>query len=184
MSREKQLDEDKSVAVTDISANKPVSRRGNFMRGYGESDPDETREKLKQLIKLGMMPRVDSTKPEEVQDRIVAYFQRCIDDGVLATISGLALALGLGRAQLGKIHRREVRKPLETYELVDMAYNIINAQYEEVMQEGKINALAGIFLMRNNLGYTNTDDTSVVSDAAPERSPEEIMQKYNKLLKD
>ena len=178
-------DEETALAAQDEL--KPVKKQGhNFMRARGQEAPDpaETADKLRQLIKLGTLPRVDTQDPEAVQDRIVEYFQRCIDDGVLASIGGLSLALGLERTTLFKIRRREFRKPQAVYELIDMACNIINAQYEETMQEGKINPLAGIFLMRNNFGYTNTDDTSIVSSTAPEKTPDEIKQKYDKLLRE
>ena len=38
------------------------------------------------------------------------------------------------------------------------AYDMINSYYEHMMNNGKINPVAGIFLMKNNLGYKDTTD--------------------------
>ena len=38
------------------------------------------------------------------------------------------------------------------------AYDSINSYYEHMMNNGKINPVAGIFLMKNNLGYKDQTD--------------------------
>ena len=37
---------------------------------------------------------------------------------------------------------------------IKRARDLINAQMEDFMQNGKINPVAGIFLMKNNMNYT------------------------------
>ena len=48
--------------------------------------------------------------------------------------------------------------PPESRNLVKKAYQLLNAQMENYMQNGKINPVAGIFLMKNNMGYADKQE--------------------------
>ena len=161
----------------------PARKRNNFMQNNRFAhNPEETRAKLRRCIKIGTMPRVDTNNAEEIEDRVLDYFRSCIEDGTYATISGLACALGIDRLTLRHWYTGAVHKPKAIKDIVSSAYAIINMQYEEMMQEGKMHPLAGMFLMRNNLGYANNDDPLDAKDTREERTPEEIRQKYSKLI--
>ena len=126
---------------------------------------------------------VDMTSPEEVQKRILAYFELCTKNDVKPNVAALALAFGVTRKCLWewvngitKSITPSVRSVLER------AYQILNAQMEDYMQNGKIHPVAGIFLMKNNMGYEDKKEVSVVP-ATPfgdEIPAEELRQKYLK----
>lgn len=48
--------------------------------------------------------------------------------------------------------------PTESRDTLKKAYQFLNAQMENYMQNGKINPVAGIFLMKNNMGYADKQE--------------------------
>ena len=60
------------------------------------------------------------------------------------------------------------------------AYQILNAQMEDYMQNGKINPVAGIFLMKNNMGYQDKQEVVLTPNQplGEQLSPEDLQQKY------
>ena len=46
------------------------------------------------------------------------------------------------------------------------------------MQNGKIQTIAGIFLMKNSFGYTDKQEIEVAAKQDAEASPEQLAQKY------
>lgn len=160
---------------------------GGYMQPYQKNaavSKEAIRSRMERILEIGTMPLIDTNDPVAVNDRLNWYFQKCVDDEVYATIAGVACALGVSRQALGKWHRHEVHKPAEVLAMVDAVYNMINMQYEEMMQDGEINPIAGIFLMRNNHNYTNADDTRPIAGETAEKTPEEIMRKYQNQLTD
>lgn len=177
----------KDLTVRQETAAPAKRRNHNFFSGGVAEDPEANREVLRHALTVGIKAKeikVDLSDPDAVSARVIEYFQFCLDDGSLATVAGLSSALGIDRTWLFRIHRREVKKPEAVVEELDWALRVINSQYEDAGNKGRVNPLFAIFSMRNNFGYTNQDDTSVVNEAAPDRTPEEIKQKYNKLLKE
>jgi hypothetical protein len=55
-----------------------------------------------------------------------------------------------------------------------MAYNLINSQYEMYMNSGRINPVAGIFLMKNNMGYQDTTNYVISADNNKELNIDDI----------
>ena len=53
-----------------------------------------------------------------------------------------------------RLEKREI-------ESIKKAHALINAQYEDMMNNGKINPVAGIFLMKNNMGYTDKTEIEI-----------------------
>lgn len=142
------------------------------------------RQRFERIMEIGTLPPIDTNDASEVKERLLWYFQSCVRNGTYACIAGAACALGVSRQSLAAWHRGDVRKPAEVKAMIDGVYAMINMQYEELMQEGEINPLAAIFLMRNNHNYTNNDDTRPISEGEGEKSPEEILRKYKSQLLD
>lgn len=124
---------------------------------------------------------IDMTQEVQVIERAKAYFEICARNDMKPSVAGFALAFGVSRKQmhewvngLVKYIPENVRKRLE------LAYNILNAQMEDYMQNGKINPVAGIFLMKNNMGYEDKKEITVApgSPLGDETPPEELRRKY------
>lgn len=76
--------------------------------------------------------------------------------------------------------QRLAKIPAQSRHLIKKAYQNLNAQMENYMQNGKINPVAGIFLMKNNMGYQDKQEVVLtpnnqLGEATP---PEELQQKY------
>ena len=51
-------------------------------------------------------------------------------------------------------------------------------QMEDYMQNGKIQTIAGIFLLKNNHGYTDKTEIEVSTKQDADSSPDELAAKY------
>ena len=65
-------------------------------------------------------------------------------------------------------------------DLIKKAYQILNMQMENYMQNGKINPVAGIFLMKNNMDYQDKSEVVLTPNnpLGDQRTPEELQQQY------
>lgn len=109
------------------------------------------------LLSLGSLN--DKNDPEEVATRIMDYFTICGECGFRPAVASLALALGIDRVTLFTwINGSGGVKNPDVINTIKRAYAVINSSYEQMMNDGKINPVAGIFLMKNNMGYKDQTD--------------------------
>lgn len=147
-----------------------------------QTDEGDNRKYLQHNLKMWEWPKVDMKKPEDVHERVTLYFQTCADDDMKPSVAGLALAFGIDRRTLWKwingIQSDFVAS--ESRDALKKAYQILNAQMENYMQNGKINPVAGIFLMKNNMGYQDKQEVVVTpNQQLGEQIPaEKLEQKY------
>ena len=111
-------------------------------------------------MRLMALPDIDMNDHEAVKSRINEYFRICAEDDIKPSVASFALAFSINRMTLfnwltGKVKYIANSKSLDT---LQKAYDSINSYYEHMMNNGKINPVAGIFLMKNNLGYKDTTD--------------------------
>lgn len=104
---------------------------------------------------------IDIKQGVSVKKRCEEYFQLCIDHDKKPTIAGLAFALGIDRTYLWMIVKGGSNVPKESVEHMKRAYNLIGAMMEDWMQNGQINPVSGIFLMKNNLSYADKQEIVV-----------------------
>lgn len=130
------------------------------------------------------MPKVHFNKPDEIVARCKTYLEYCIEDGMKPTIAGLGLALGKNRTALRDIVQGEYdyEVPKETREILETVYRMITAETEQFMLDGKINPVAGIFLMRNNMGYTNDEVLTVKAIQTEVVSQESLIAQAQALI--
>lgn len=127
--------------------------------------PGDNRKFLEHDLKMWDWPAVDMTKPEAVTERIGNYFRICAEDDMKPSVAGMALAFGMDRRRLWEIANGVVGTNSVTHSVapeardaLKKAYYFLNAQMENYMQNGKINPVAGIFLMKNNMGYADKQE--------------------------
>lgn len=145
-----------------------------------QAEPGDNRKYLEHNLKMWNWPQVDMKKPENVLERVTLYFQTCADDDMKPSVAGLALAFGIDRRTLWKwingIQSDFVAS--ESRVALKKAYIILNAQMENYMQNGKINPVAGIFLMKNNMGYQDKQEVVVTPNQQfGEQIPAETLEK-------
>lgn len=124
---------------------------------------------------------VDMTSVPQVNQRISDYFDVCSDNGMKPTCAGFALAFGVDRRTMIRwVGGENKGMPASVVARLKKAYALINMQMEDYMQNGKINPVAGIFLMKNNMGYT--DKTEVVIEPGDQVQDEKSLLEESELL--
>lgn len=124
------------------------------------AEPGDNRRYIEHSMKMWDWPNVDMKEPAQVKERIGMYLSICAEDDMKPSVAGLALAFGVDRKTIWAWANGVDSKtlPAESRNLIKKAYQLLNAQMESYMQNGKINPVAGIFLMKNNMGYADKQE--------------------------
>ena len=137
---------------------------------------------LSHALEIANFGEIDTSIPEEVEQRIANYFATCVKNDMKPSVAGLALSFGVTRKTIYCWIRGEDSKfmPEECRKMLEKAIAILNTQMEDYMQNGKINPASGIFLMKNNYGYVD-EVKQVVEHKNPlgaEGNESELRRKY------
>ncbi len=147
-----------------------------------QTEPGDNRKYLEHSLKMWDWPSVDMKEPEQVKERIGMYFKLCADDDMKPSVAGLALAFGVHRKTIWAWSTGVDSKtlPTESRDFIKKAYQILNAQMEDYAQNGKINPVAAIFLMKNHFGYQDKQEVVLTpnNQLGEAASAEELQQKY------
>ena len=146
-------------------------------------EPGENAKYVKHSLAMMDWKQPDMSRIEEVNQRILDYFQLCADNDMKPSFAGMALAFGVDRRTMwkwcndvpgGRHLAPEIRDTLKK------GQQILNAQMEDYMQNGKINPVSGIFLMKNNMGYTDQQEVVLRPDSplGEKADPEALKRKY------
>ena len=134
-------------------------------------------------LRMLEMPKIDIRNYEQVQTRILEYFQLCATMDIKPGVAGLAQALGTDRRRLWEMNNGIANKtiPREVHELVKTTYNSLETLMETYTQAGKINPVSAIFLMKNNFGYADKQEYVLTPNTTTEADPNVIVAKYDEL---
>ena len=146
-------------------------------------EPGENTKYLSHSLAMMDWKKPDMKSVEAVQERIRDYFQLCADNDMKPSFAGMALAFGVDRTTMWKwCSGAGDIKPLppEIRNALKKGQQILNAQMEDYMQNGKINPVSGIFLMKNNMGYTDQQEVVLRPDSplGEKADPEALKRKY------
>ncbi len=142
-----------------------------------QTEPGDNRKYLLHSLKIAGLPKIDLNDVSQIEERICTYFSVCAEDDMKPSVTGLALAIGICRKTLWQWSQGENSDRSNT---IKKAYTILNLMMEEYMQNGKINPVSGIFLMKNNFGYSDKQEFVLTpnSPLGQQKSTEELEQKY------
>lgn len=128
-------------------------------------DPGDNTAFLEKNIRLATWPKINIRDPEALRQRIIDYWNLLAEHDMKTSNTSLALALGIDRHALKDIVTKTYRIhspiPEECRQLLEQAFLVNNAMWEDYMVNGKINPVAGIYLGNNNFGYTNEQQVVV-----------------------
>ena len=111
-------------------------------------------------IKALTLPQIDVTKIEEVMERTMAYLQECVEKDIKPGTAGLCAWLGIPRQTWYSWCAGRAR--VEThYNFCVRVMGVLDATLEDYMQNGQVNPVTGIFLGKNNFGYTDKTEVAV-----------------------
>lgn len=126
-----------------------------------QAEPGDNRKFILHDLEMMKWERIDMTDPKQVADRCAKFFQWSAEDDVKPTSAGLAVALGMDRQTMLRYANGQAGNSKEVSECVKMALAMMASQMEHFMENGKINPVAGIFLMKNSLGYRDQQEVLV-----------------------
>ncbi len=125
------------------------------------TEPGDNRKYILHSLRLADLPKVNLTDAKEVAQRVVDYFTICADDDMKPSVAGLALAMDIDRRYLWEIREGRKGKNPEVADTLKKAMKLLDLQMVDYMQNGKINPVSGIFLMKNNFGYADKQEVIV-----------------------
>ena len=178
---------DDSLEVVEM-AKKPSKKGkiGEFLAPITE--PGDNTMYLTQSLELMRLPNIDMKDPVAVQNRIDEYFSIMAKYDTKPTVAGLGLALnGMDRRRLWEIKTgakmggtTDYDLPPATLDAIKKAYKIMETLWENYMQNGKINPVAGIFLGKNNYQYVDKTEYVVTPNTRSENDydADDIRNRY------
>lgn len=132
------------------------------------TNPGDNTKYITHSLNMWSWQKPDMTDNVAVTQRVQDYFQLCADDDMKPSVAGLALAFGVDRKTLWSWYTGNESKfmPDDVRNTIKKAYGILNVQMEDYMQNGKINPVSGIFLMKNNMQYEDKSEV-VITPSTP-----------------
>lgn len=133
------------------------------------------------------LPKIDYKDPEQLQVRVLEYFQLCADHDMKPGVAAAGLAIGLDRRRLWEIRSgtKNVVMPQECKDIINSVYDSLEVLWEGYMTSGKINPVSGIFLGKNNFGYQDRQEYVVTPNTLSQDTPPEVIEaKYDALPED
>ena len=123
-------------------------------------DPGDNARYLAHAMATMNLPRIDSSDPVQVEERIHWYLNHCVDNDMKPTVKGFCNALGVSRNALWTWRTGQFRAGTHE-EIIVRAYDLLEEMWENYMQNGKINPMAGVFLGVNNFGYRDVKQVNL-----------------------
>lgn len=147
--------------------------------------PGDNTKYLTHNMELYALSKVDLDSVEQVEDRSMEYFQICAKNDMKPSVAGYALALGYSRAYVWELCNKphENKKP-EVIDTIKRVMEALTAQMEDYMQNGKINPVSGIFLMKNNMGYQDKQEVVVTPNQVTESTESNLIEESDLLPDD
>lgn len=155
----------------------------NFGQEYVE--PGDNSRFLRHALATLNMPPIDISDPVQVENRIDWYFDHCANNEMKPTVTGFCNSLGITRNCLMQWKRGTYRE--DSHQAIILkAYALLEALWEDYMQNGKINPVSGIFLGKNNFGYQDKQEMVLTPNANEVREVDAavIEAKYAELPED
>lgn len=168
----------------DMVPRKKRSDLANF--GQENIQAGDNTQYIRHALATMNMPPINIADPKQVDDRIMWYFNHCMESDMKPTVNGLCNSLGITRETLrtwksgekrGKEHQDAVRK----------AYRMLEELWEDYMINGKVNPVSGIFIAKNMFdGYYDKQEYVLTPNtgAVEAVDVESIEAKYAELPED
>lgn len=142
----------------------------------------EMAEAIKDELELATWPKVDTSVPDQIKDRIIKYFEWCVSKDKRPHVEEMALSLSTSRQTLWNWSQ----EGSERGEIVKWAKQILASMHEQWALDGRLNPATHIFLAKNHFGYLDDSTlhlramstSSDKGDCEPQLSREEISARY------
>ena len=161
-------------AVTDIVKKKRTRPdKTEFLTPHCE--PGEIATMLSQAVTIAHWPTIDTNDPDQVQERIDQYHAYCIQNDIKPDMPGLALSLGVTRKTLWAWENGvDSNKPQSVRNVIKKGRQINEILMTQMMANGKINPVAGIFFLKNSHEYRDQQDVVITPNTPLDAGDPEI----------
>lgn len=169
----------KSTELTKSSTAKPKKKPYQVP----DLEPGDNTKYLAHSMTILKWKTPDMNSLEAVQKRCFDYFSLCAKNDMKPTFAGFALAFGVDRMTMWRWCNNQPRsRDLSdaVRDTIKKSRDLINAQMEDFMQNGRINPVAGIFLMKNNMNYQDKQEVVLTPNQplGDQASEKELEKKY------
>lgn len=123
-------------------------------------------------------------QPDEIRERCISYFEKCIEDNMKPNVAGFALAIGCTRVTLMNYISGVTPIPTENQQELIHFYSVLNSLIEDYIMNGKMHPLSGVFLSKNNFGYKDSSEVVQVDNKVENVNPERLIEESKMLLKE
>lgn len=133
-------------------------------------------------LEIASLPPIDLNDPTAVWARIQEYFHIVVKNDMKPTLAGVSMALGMSRSQFYNWAFETKRMNSPQVEMAQKVYQILNSSWEDYMLNGKVNPASGIFIGKNNFGYSDEQKLTISnnSDSVREgRTDDELRAIYD-----
>jgi len=144
--------------------------------------PNDNTKYIAHAVEIYNLPPIEIANGDEVAERIGEYFSICAKNGMKPNIAGIASSLGISRQYLWEIANNKTNVSQKVVYTVKKAQQMMNQMMEDYMMDGKVNVVAGIFLMKNNMNYKDQQEV-VLSPNIPEKNNDDLINE-SKFLAD
>lgn len=122
-------------------------------------EPGEISTMIKNTMDISHWPDINTNDPQQVTERIDQYHLFCIQRDIKPDMSGLAMALGVTTKTVWAWENGvDSNKPQSVRNAIKKGRQMNEILLAQMMMNGKINPVTGIFLMKNNHGYKDQQD--------------------------
>ena len=125
------------------------------------TEPGDNAKYIRHSLRLAKLSKVSMQDGEAVSTRVFEYFEICEEEDMKPSVAGLALALDCDRTYLWKIRSGAREGNAAVVHAIKKAMQLLDLQMVDYMQNGKINPVSGIFLMKNNFGYADKQEVEI-----------------------
>lgn len=120
-------------------------------------EPGDNSKYLRHALATYNLPPIDIADPAQVEERIGWYFNHCFDNDMKPTVTGFCNSLGVTKETVRNWYSGTYREDSHQA-IIRQAYAVLEEMWENYMQNGKINPVAGIFLGKNNFNYSDKQE--------------------------
>lgn len=168
---------ERSKQVIEIASKQKKRNRNDMEVSFKEGDNSKS---LAHALQIYQLPTIDINDADQVRKRITEYFQICIDNDMKPNLAGVSNALSISRQYLWEIANGKTNKNKDVVDTIRKVQFLLTQLMEDYMQNGKINPVSGIFLMKNNMGYVDQQEI-VLSPGGEEKTAHDLIQEADLL---
>ncbi len=164
------------------SGNKMVAKNQAWKKSpvIGDNGITATREEIGKItahaLEIALWDEIDTKNPEQLRDRTLKYLKYCIDSNIKPGNLGLYNAWGMTKEEVSNVRHREPNSL--RCAVIKKSCQIMSQIREQLMSDGKINPVTGIFWQKNWDGLKDQQEVILEpkKQIEADQTPEQVQQ--------